>query len=98
MPNISKDITDEFSLNLDKSGYLETTNEGMTNYNNLFAIGDISGGPWLAHKASHEAINCINFIKKSHQNIDEIFFANLILCVMKILFFYSCIIVVAIFL
>ena len=83
VPNISKDITDEFSLNLDKSGYLETTNEGMTNYNNLFAIGDISGGPWLAHKASHEAINCINFIK-TKKNTHKILENNIPGCIYSI--------------
>ena len=63
IPNISKKISDEFNLELDKSGYVKTNDSCMTNVENLFAIGDISGGPWLAHKASHEAINCINFIK-----------------------------------
>ena len=29
----------------------------------IYAIGDIAGGPWLAHKASHEAIICIEKIK-----------------------------------
>lgn len=83
VPNIGKDITDEFKLNLDKSGYLETTNEGMTNYNNLFAIGDISGGPWLAHKASHEAINCINFIK-TKKNTHKILENNIPGCIYSI--------------
>jgi dihydrolipoamide dehydrogenase len=67
VPNIAKEITDEFNLDLDNSGYLQTSNVGMTNYKNLFAIGDISGGPWLAHKATHEAINCINFIKTNKE-------------------------------
>jgi dihydrolipoamide dehydrogenase len=74
VPNIAKEITDEFNLDLDKGGYLLTSNEGMTNYKNLFAIGDISGGPWLAHKAMHEAINCINFIKsnkKQHKLLEK---------------------------
>ncbi|BAE51125.1 dihydrolipoyl dehydrogenase [Paramagnetospirillum magneticum] len=29
----------------------------------LYAIGDIAGAPWLAHKASHEAIICVEKIK-----------------------------------
>ena len=74
VPNIAKEITDEFNLDLDKGGYLLTSNDGMTNYKNLFAIGDISGGPWLAHKAMHEAINCINSIKsnkKQHKLLEK---------------------------
>src|SRR5690606_34710750 len=26
---------------------------------NIYAIGDVAGGPWLAHKASHEAVICV---------------------------------------
>ncbi|EME69772.1 dihydrolipoamide dehydrogenase [Paramagnetospirillum caucaseum] len=29
----------------------------------LYAIGDIAGAPWLAHKASHEAMICVEKIK-----------------------------------
>ncbi|CAN5289887.1 dihydrolipoyl dehydrogenase [soil metagenome] len=28
----------------------------------LYAIGDLAGPPWLAHKASHEAVHCIEHI------------------------------------
>lgn len=28
----------------------------------FYAIGDVAGGPWLAHKASHEAIICLDKI------------------------------------
>jgi dihydrolipoamide dehydrogenase len=33
---------------VDVNGYLETSDA------NIFAIGDVAGAPWLAHKASHE--------------------------------------------
>ena len=29
----------------------------------IYAIGDIAGAPWLAHKASHEAVICVEKIK-----------------------------------
>mgnify|MGYP000432183045 CR=1 FL=1 len=29
-----------------------------------FAIGDITAGPWLAHKASHEGVICVEKIKE----------------------------------
>lgn len=36
------------------------TNEWMeTAEKGVYAIGDVTGAPWLAHKASHEAIICI---------------------------------------
>jgi dihydrolipoamide dehydrogenase len=28
----------------------------------LYAIGDVAGAPWLAHKASHEGIHCVEHI------------------------------------
>jgi dihydrolipoamide dehydrogenase len=32
----------------------------------VYAIGDVAGAPWLAHKASHEAIICIEAIAGKH--------------------------------
>lgn len=33
-----------------------------TSVENVYAIGDVAGGPWLAHKASHEGIMCVEKI------------------------------------
>jgi dihydrolipoamide dehydrogenase len=33
-----------------------------TNVDGVYAIGDVTGAPWLAHKASHEGIICIENI------------------------------------
>mgnify|MGYP000844864776 FL=1 len=35
---------------------------GRTNVPGLYAIGDVAGPPWLAHKASHEGIICVEAI------------------------------------
>lgn len=35
-----------------------------TGESNIYAIGDVVGAPWLAHKASHEAIICVEKIAK----------------------------------
>ncbi|MEL7129450.1 MAG: dihydrolipoyl dehydrogenase [Pseudomonadota bacterium] len=35
---------------------------GRTGVPGLYAIGDLTGGPWLAHKASHEGILCVEGI------------------------------------
>jgi dihydrolipoamide dehydrogenase len=32
----------------------------------VYAIGDLCGGPWLAHKASHEAVVCVEAIAGLH--------------------------------
>ena len=62
LPNLDKKIIENTKINLDKAGYIETNDNYETNIKNLFAIGDIIGGPWLAHKAMHDAINCIEYI------------------------------------
>jgi len=61
-PNLDTKIIENTKLKLDKAGYIETNDNYETNTTNLFAIGDIIGGPWLAHKAMHDAINCIEHI------------------------------------
>ena len=35
---------------------------GRTGVQGLYAIGDLTGGPWLAHKASHEGVLCVEGI------------------------------------
>ncbi len=35
---------------------------GLTDEPNVWAIGDVAGAPWLAHKASHEAITAVEKI------------------------------------
>jgi dihydrolipoamide dehydrogenase len=61
-PNLDTKIIENTKLKLDKAGYIETNDNYETNIANLFAIGDIIGGPWLAHKAMHDAINCVEHI------------------------------------
>jgi dihydrolipoamide dehydrogenase len=36
--------------------------QGRTNVAGLYAIGDLAGPPWLAHKASHEGVHCVEAI------------------------------------
>jgi dihydrolipoamide dehydrogenase len=43
-------------------GHIVTSRDGATNVSGLYAIGDVAGPPWLAHKASHEGIHCIEHI------------------------------------
>ena len=37
-------------------GHIETDPYGRTNVEGIWAIGDVTGPPWLAHKASHEGV------------------------------------------
>ena len=55
-------------VQLDK-GSIHTNQWCETNEKGIYAIGDVAGAPWLAHKASHEGMICIEKIaghKKVH--------------------------------
>ena len=42
--------------------HIVTDSHGATGVPGLYAIGDVAGPPWLAHKASHEGVHCIETI------------------------------------
>jgi dihydrolipoamide dehydrogenase len=46
--------------------HVVTDSFGQTNVKGLYAIGDLTGAPWLAHKASHEGISCVEAIAGLH--------------------------------
>jgi dihydrolipoamide dehydrogenase len=43
-------------------GHITVDGFGRTNVEGIYAIGDVTGAPWLAHKASHEGIVCVEKI------------------------------------
>jgi len=43
-------------------GHIVTDGFGRTNVEGIYAIGDVTGPPWLAHKASHEGVVCVEAI------------------------------------
>lgn len=43
-------------------GQIKTDKWMATAEPEVYAIGDVAGGPWLAHKASHEAVCCVEKI------------------------------------
>ncbi len=45
-----------------EQGFIKTDQWSKTNVVGLYAVGDVAGAPWLAHKASHEAITCVEHI------------------------------------
>jgi len=42
--------------------HVVTDTHGATGVPGLYAIGDVAGPPWLAHKASHEGVHCVEHI------------------------------------
>jgi dihydrolipoamide dehydrogenase len=61
-PNIENIGLEEAGVQLDSQGYIETDSFCRTSAQGVFAIGDVAGGPCLAHKASHEAMICVEKI------------------------------------
>ncbi|MEO1038156.1 MAG: dihydrolipoyl dehydrogenase [Pseudomonadota bacterium] len=43
-------------------GHVIADGYGATGVPGLYAIGDVAGAPWLAHKASHEGVVCVEKI------------------------------------
>jgi len=52
---------EELGVETDR-GFIVTDSFCRTNLVGLYAIGDVAGPPWLAHKASHEAVLCVEKI------------------------------------
>lgn len=48
-------------VKIDKT-HVVTDAHGATGVPGLYAIGDVAGPPWLAHKASHEGTHCVEHI------------------------------------
>ena len=46
-----------------EKGHIVTNEWCATDEPGIYAIGDVAGGPWLAHKASHEGVLCVEKIK-----------------------------------
>ena len=67
-PNIEDLGLEELNIDMEK-GFIKTNELMKTSENGIYAIGDVTDGPWLAHKASHEGILCVDAIKglKTHK-------------------------------
>ena len=61
---------EDFNVKIDK-GHVVTNEFLETDEKGIYAIGDITDGPWLAHKASHEGILCVEKIA-GHKNLKPI--------------------------
>ena len=59
-------VLPQTELNIEKDGKFVKVNENFqTNYDNIFAIGDINGKLQLAHSAVHQAIGVADFITQN---------------------------------
>jgi dihydrolipoamide dehydrogenase len=58
VPNTENIGLEELGVETER-GHIKVDGFGRTNVGGVFAIGDVTGAPWLAHKASHEGIVCV---------------------------------------
>lgn len=67
-PNVEDLGLEALNIEMEK-GFIKTNELMKTSENGIYAIGDVTDGPWLAHKASHEGILCVDAIKglKTHK-------------------------------
>ncbi|MDF8331899.1 dihydrolipoyl dehydrogenase [Novosphingobium cyanobacteriorum] len=56
VPNVENIGLEECRIEPDKRYHIKTDGYGRTNVPGIWAIGDVTDGPWLAHKASHEGV------------------------------------------
>lgn len=54
---------EELGIEIFKNHIKVDKNSYQTNVENIYAVGDVIGAPWLAHVASAEGINCVESIK-----------------------------------
>ena len=68
--NLNSLLAPGVALDLDR-GYVKTNDRYQTSIPGIFAAGDLIGPPWLAHVASHEAIEAVEGLfvpkKKPHK-------------------------------
>lgn len=55
VPNTKSIGLEEIGIALDDKGFIKVNNKLQTNIPNIYAIGDVIGPPFLAHKASRQA-------------------------------------------
>ena len=55
-PNTNNVVSNAYPFELDNKGHIITHDYCQTSIGNIYAIGDVTKGPWLAHKAEHEAV------------------------------------------
>ena len=69
VPNTENIGLEQLGITTDR-GHIVTDAMCRTNVEGVYAIGDVTGAPWLAHKASHEGIIAAEAIAASLGNAD----------------------------
>ncbi|GAT76965.1 dihydrolipoamide dehydrogenase [Ehrlichia ruminantium] len=70
-PNTDNLGLDNTKIQIDQAGFIITDKYCCTSESGVYAIGDVAGPPCLAHKASHEAILCVENIAAQEKKITD---------------------------
>jgi dihydrolipoamide dehydrogenase len=70
VPNTDDIGLDSAGIEVDERGEIPVSDSFQTAAENVYAIGDCVRGPKLAHKASHEAIACVEGIVRGHGHVN----------------------------
>ncbi|WP_230281231.1 dihydrolipoyl dehydrogenase [Croceicoccus sp. Ery15] len=70
VPNVEDIGLDELKIEPDQRFHIKVDDYGRTNVKGVWAIGDCTPGPWLAHKASHEGVTAAEAIAQELGNKD----------------------------
>jgi dihydrolipoamide dehydrogenase len=70
VPNLEDIGIETLGIEKDPRGHLKADAMCRTNVPGVYAIGDVTQGPWLAHKASHEGVIAAEAIAASLGNKD----------------------------
>ena len=62
----------EIGVKMDERGHVLVDGQLQTNVPGVYAIGDVTGGPYLAHKASKEAELCAEVIAGHARSMDDV--------------------------
>lgn len=71
-PNVETVGLDELGIEPDERFHIKTDSMCRTNVEGIYAIGDVTGGPWLAHKASHEGVIAVEAIAGGHPHTMDV--------------------------
>jgi dihydrolipoamide dehydrogenase len=66
VPNLEDIGLEALNIAKDERGHIKTDAACRTNVEGIYAIGDVTQGPWLAHKASHEGVIAVEAIAGGH--------------------------------
>lgn len=71
-PNTQGLNLEQVGVALKKGGFISVDNKMRTSVSNVYAIGDVVGGPLLAHKASREGVVAAEVISGMSSSFDNI--------------------------